>query len=75
MEENLAQSFSSLQLDSRHQNSEPRPYVYRSAQPDAGQSHPMRRSTDNPGATRGIATQFCPQPLLLKFRVFLKLNN
>jgi hypothetical protein len=34
----------------------------------------MRRSTDTPRAFQAIPGQLCPGPVLLKFRVYLKLN-
>lgn len=69
MEENHIQP-----SDPRHQNHQPRRFVYRSAEPEAENSHPMRRSTDTPRAFQGIPGQLCPGPVLLKFRVYLKLN-
>jgi hypothetical protein len=54
--------------------SQPRRFVYRSVDPDPQPAHPMRRSTDTPQAFQGIPGQLCPNPLLLKFRVYLKLN-
>jgi hypothetical protein len=56
------------------QGPQPRPFVYRSAEPDTRTSHPMRRSTDTPRAFRGIAGELCPRTILLKWRVYLKLN-
>jgi hypothetical protein len=52
----------------------PRRFVYRSAEPDMQFSHPFRRSTDTPLPFQGIPGELCPNPLLLKFRVYLKLN-
>jgi hypothetical protein len=69
MEDNHVQPF-----DLRHQDHQPRRFVYRAAQPDADHSHPMRRSTDTPRAFQAIPGQLCPGPVLLKFRVYLKLN-
>jgi hypothetical protein len=63
-----------LPLDPRHPESRPRRFIYRSVEPDAQLPHPMRRSTDTPQAFQGIPGQLCPKPLLLKFRVYLKLN-
>jgi hypothetical protein len=60
--------------DPQNPPSPPRRFVYRLAEPDASISHPLRRSTDTPCAFRGIPGQLCPNPLLLKFRVYLKLN-
>jgi hypothetical protein len=54
--------------------SPPRRFVYRAAEPDAGLSHPLRRATDTPHPFQGIPGQLCPNPLLLKFRVYLKVN-
>lgn len=51
-----------------------RPFAYRSVEPEAQSSHPMRRSTDTPRAFQGIAGQICPRPMVLKMRVYLKLN-
>jgi hypothetical protein len=69
MQENRNES-----LDPRPPQSQPRRFVYRSVEPDAPDAHPMRRSTDTPRPFRGIAGEICPQPVLLKFRVYLKLN-
>jgi hypothetical protein len=52
----------------------PRRYVYRSVEPDSQLSHPLRRSTDTPRPFQAIPGQLCPRPLLLRFRVYLKLN-
>ncbi len=52
----------------------PRRFVYRSVEPDAQLTHPLRRSTDTPRPFQEIPGQLCPGPLLLKFRVYLKLN-
>jgi hypothetical protein len=51
-----------------------RRYIYRSVEPETGCSHPLRRSTDIPRQFQGTAGQICPRPLMLKFRVYLKLN-
>jgi hypothetical protein len=69
MEENHAQP-----NNPRHQNSQPRRFVYRSIDPQTQLSHPLRRSTDTPRAFEGTPGQLCPQPLLLKMRVYLKVN-
>ena len=69
MEDNLAQP-----PDSRPEKSQPRRFVYRSVQPDAQRGHPMRRSTDIPRPLQASAGQLCPQPLLLKMRVYMKVN-
>jgi hypothetical protein len=53
---------------------QPRRYVYRAAEPDSTLSHPLRRSTDMPHPFQGNPSQPCPKPVLLKFRVYLKLN-
>jgi hypothetical protein len=60
--------------DPQHPPPRPRRFVYRSAEPDVSLSHPLRRSTDTPQAFQGIPGQLCPNPVLLKFRVYLKLN-
>jgi hypothetical protein len=52
----------------------PRRFVYRSAEPDNTLHHPLRRSTDMPHEFQGITGRVCTHPLLLKFRVYLKLN-
>jgi hypothetical protein len=52
----------------------PRRFVYRSAEPDSTVAHPLRRSTDAPHPFQGIPGQLCPKPILLKFRVYMKLN-
>jgi hypothetical protein len=52
----------------------PRRFVYRTAEPDASLTHPLRRSTDTPRSFQAIPGQLCPRPLLLRFRVYLKLN-
>jgi hypothetical protein len=52
----------------------PRPFVYRAAQPDSGRPHPLRRSSDAPYPFQGIAGELVPNALLLKFRVYMKLN-
>lgn len=62
------------QLDPRQPPAPPRRFVYRTAQPDNSLSHPLRRVTDTPHPFQGIPGQLCPNPLLLKFRVYLKLN-
>jgi hypothetical protein len=60
--------------DRRDQPSPPRRFVYRSAEPDSSLTHPLRRSTDTPRPFQGVAGQLCPKPVLLKFRVYMKLN-
>ena len=54
--------------------SEPRRFIYRSAEPDTNCAHPLRRSTDMPRPFRGAAGQLCPRTQLVKMRVYLKLN-
>jgi hypothetical protein len=54
--------------------SAPRKFVYRSAEPDNFQSHPLRRANDMPRAFRGFAGELCPNTTLLKFRVYMKVN-
>ncbi len=54
--------------------SRPRRFVYRSVNPDQQLPHPLRRSTDFPHPFQGIPGQLCPRPLLLRFRVYLKVN-
>ena len=51
-----------------------RRFTYRSTEPDTDLSHPLRRETDHPRPFQGIAGRLSPKPLLLKFRVYLKLN-
>jgi hypothetical protein len=51
-----------------------RRFVYRAVEPNPNLSHPLRRATDIPRPFQGIPAQLCPNPLLLKFRVYLKLN-
>ena len=51
-----------------------RRFVYRAVEPDCQQSHPLRRATDTPHQFQAIPGQICPSSLLLKFRVYLKLN-
>jgi hypothetical protein len=52
----------------------PRRFVYRTAEPDSDAAHPLRRTTDTPRSFQGRAGQLSPKPMLLKFRVYLKLN-
>jgi hypothetical protein len=52
----------------------PRPFVYRSAQPDSAEPHPLRRATDAPHPFRAIAGEISPNVLHLKFRVYMKIN-
>jgi hypothetical protein len=52
----------------------PRRFVYRAAEPDSDAAHPLRRATDTPRPFQGLAGRLSPKPLLLKFRVYLKLN-
>jgi hypothetical protein len=59
--------------NSRHPPT-PRRFVYRSAEPDTNLAHPLRRATDFPRHFQAIPGRLCPNPLLLKFRVYLKLN-
>jgi hypothetical protein len=60
--------------DPRHTPTPPRRFVYRSAEPDTHLAHPLRRATDFPRPFQAIPGQLCPNPVLLKFRVYLKLN-
>ena len=63
-----------LPLDRRHSESQPRPYMYRSVEPDTTLIHPLRRSTDMPRPFQGVAGQLSPRTKVLKFRVYMKLN-
>jgi hypothetical protein len=69
MEENFPSS-----LDPRQSEPQPRKYVYRSVEPETDCFHPLRRATDTPREFRGTAGQICPKPIMLKMRVYLKLN-
>jgi hypothetical protein len=69
MEENYPQS-----LNSRHSDDQPRKYIYRSVEPETECAHPLRRCSDTPREFHGVAGQICPRPLVLKMRVYLKLN-
>jgi hypothetical protein len=69
MEDNYPQP-----LDARHSEPQPRKYVYRSIEPDTDCSHPLRRCTDTPRQFRGAAGEISPKPLMIKMRVYLKLN-
>jgi len=60
--------------DRRDLPSSPRRFVYRAAEPDSSLTHPLRRSTDTPQPFQGIPGELCPKPVLLKFRVYPKLN-
>ena len=60
--------------DPRNPPAPPRRFVYRSPEPDATHSHPLRRSTDIPHPFQGIPGQLCPGPVMLKSRVYLKVN-
>jgi hypothetical protein len=53
---------------------QPRRFVYRAAEPDCDAAHPLRRATDTPRSFQGLAGRLSPKPMLLKFRVYLKLN-
>jgi hypothetical protein len=78
MEDNRTQPLdsndSSAPTDPANPPSHPRRFIYRSIQPDPQPSHPLRRSTDTPRAFQGIAGKLCSHPVMLKFRVYLKLN-
>jgi hypothetical protein len=52
----------------------PRRFVYRAPDRETNFAHPLRRATDAPHPLQAIPGQICPDPLLLKFRVYLKLN-
>jgi hypothetical protein len=54
--------------------SSPRRFVYRSTRPDSAHPHPLRRATDAPQPFQGVAGELSPSALLLKFRVYMKLN-
>ena len=53
---------------------QPRRFVYRSVQPEAQSSHPLRRSTDTPRAFQGMPGQVCARLRMVKMRIYLKLN-
>jgi hypothetical protein len=53
---------------------QPRRFIYRSVQPEGGLAHPMRRSTDTPQPFRGVAGELCPGLMLVKMRIYLKVN-
>ncbi len=53
---------------------QPRRFAYRSVEPEAMSSHPMRRSTDTPRAFQGMPGQVCPRLRVVKMRIYLKLN-
>jgi hypothetical protein len=69
MEDNSSQF-----VDGSHSEPQPRRYVYRSVEPDTDCSHPLRRCTDTPSQFRGVAGEICPKPMMIKMRVYLKLN-
>ena len=70
MEDNFAQP-----PNPEPRRSQPRRFVYRSTQPDANQSHPMRRCTDIPRPfLLGNTASLRPRPMLLKMCVYLKVN-
>ncbi len=61
-------------LDPPNPQSPHRRFVYRTVEPDVQESHPLRRATDTPRQFQAIP-ELCPNPLLLKFRASLKLNE
>ncbi len=61
-------------LDPPSPQSAHRRFVYRAVEPDDQQSHPLRRATDAPRQFQAIPGELCPSPMLLKYRVYLKLN-
>ena len=61
-------------LDPPSPQSPHRRFVYRDVEPEAQGAHPLRRATDTPQQFQAIPGALCPNPLLLKFRVYLKLN-
>jgi hypothetical protein len=69
MEDNSSQF-----IDGSRTEPQPRRYVYRSVEPDTDCSHPLRRCTDTPRQFRGVAGELCPKPMMIKMRVYLKLN-
>lgn len=58
----------------QRQHPSPRRFVYRTANPDAQKSHPLRRSTDSHYVYRGMASELCPYPMLIEWRVYMKLD-
>jgi hypothetical protein len=60
--------------DAQYRSPTPRRFVYRSATPDSTQAHPLRRANDTPHAFRGVSGQPSANTVLLKFRVYMKLN-
>ena len=66
----MEESHSQLRL----QNPSLRRFVYRAANPCMRHSHPMRRRTDSDRLYQGMDSELCPQPMLIEWRVYLKLN-
>ena len=69
MEDNQAQ-----QPASQNPAHQPRRFAYRSVEPEAQSSHPLRRSTDTPRAFQGMPGQVCARLRMVKMRIYLKLN-
>jgi hypothetical protein len=74
MDDNREHHFNPQNPDPQKSQSPPRRFVYRSVEREAQGVHPLRRSTDTPHQFQAIAAQLCPNPLLLQFRVYLKVN-
>lgn len=55
-------------------NTSQRRFVYRAVQAQPDEAHPMRRSTDTPRRFQGAAGEICPKPVMLKMRVYMKVN-
>ena len=51
-----------------------RRFIYRDAEPDNPMAHPLRRSTDHPRPFQTTAGIGPSNAVLLKFRVYLKVN-
>jgi hypothetical protein len=63
-----------LPLEPRHPPTPPRRFGYRAVEQDTNLAHPLRRATDTPRSFQAVPGQARTNPLLLKFRVYLKLN-
>ena len=53
---------------------QPRQFAYRSIDPEKHPTHPSRRSTDTPRVFRAEDGAMSPRTLLLKMRIYLKVN-
>jgi len=51
-----------------------RRFIYRSAQPDTEHPHPLRRRTDIALASPAIKHPLCPQPLLFRMCLCVRLD-